>query len=128
MNQALHKCVFLDRDGILNHDPGDYTWRKQDFQLLPGVGETLKHWQNCGFKLIVITNQGGIAKGMYSSEDVEELHNHLKELLSEFGVVLTDIFYSPYHPVAGESISRKPSGLMIQRGLALHDIDPVHDW
>lgn len=124
MNQALHKCVFLDRDGILNHDPGDYTWRKQDFQLLPDVGETLKHWQNCGFKLIVITNQGGIAKGMYSSEDVEELHNHLRELLSEFGVVLTDIFYSPYHPVAGESISRKPSGLMIQRGLALHDIDP----
>jgi len=124
MNQRLYKCVFLDRDGIINHDPGDYTRRTEDFTILPGVTQMLKKWQERGYKLIVITNQGGIAKGLYTAADLEKVHAHLIESLAQEGVVLTDIFFSPGHPEIGASISRKPSGLMIQRGMALHNIDP----
>jgi D-glycero-D-manno-heptose 1,7-bisphosphate phosphatase len=128
MNRPLHPCIFLDRDGVINHDPGDYTFRPEDFRLLDGVGETLKHWQDMGYKFIVITNQGGIAKGLYERSHVEQTHKKMRQLLAEFGVGITDIFYSPYHQAVAESLSRKPSGLMIQRAMALHDIDPERSW
>ena len=59
-----NKAIFLDRDGIINHDPGDYTKSIEEFTILPTVMEALKALQEHGYKLILITNQGGIAKGL----------------------------------------------------------------
>ncbi|NNE56330.1 MAG: HAD family hydrolase [Flavobacteriales bacterium] len=120
----LNKAIFLDRDGVINHDPGDYTKSLAEFQILPGVFSTMKKLNDLGYHLILITNQGGIAKGLYSHEDVAEIHSFLQSEATKFGVVITDIFYSPHHDDFGLSLTRKPGSLMVERGLARYDIAP----
>jgi len=123
-NTQISKAIFLDRDGVLNHDPGDYTKHVSEFKILPDVAEVLKVWQQKGYKLIVITNQAGIAKGLYTHNDVGEIHEYLKTELAKEEIELTDIFYSPYHENFSKSLTRKPGSLMIERALYLYRLDP----
>ncbi|MEQ9148920.1 MAG: D,D-heptose 1,7-bisphosphate phosphatase, partial [Cytophagales bacterium] len=60
----MNKCVFLDRDGVLNQERGEYTFNVEDFVIIKGVKSALEKLKKSGFLLIVITNQGGIAKGL----------------------------------------------------------------
>ncbi len=121
---GLRKILFLDRDGVINHDPGDYTWEVSKFHLLPDVISFAQSADKKGYSIIVITNQGGIAKGLYSLEDVHVLHAHMASLFKAANVPLLDVFVSEHHDVISNSISRKPSPLMIERALALHHGDP----
>lgn len=121
----MNKAVFLDRDGIINKEIGDYVYRMEDFLINEGVIEALLFWKNSGYKLVVITNQGGIAKGIYTHEDVNRLHTYLKNTLNEAGVQLDAIYYSPHHSDFSNSLSRKPGSLMIERALARYEIDPT---
>ena len=125
---SLSKAIFLDRDGVINHDPGDYTKSIEEFTLLPTALDALKELHFHGYKLILITNQGGIAKGLYSHEDVNTIHAHFKSKCAEKGIEITDIFYSPHHPDFGESLTRKPGGLMIEKACAKHRFDPAQSW
>ena len=125
---VLSKAIFLDRDGVINHDPGDYTKSVDEFTLLPTVLEALQELQLLGYKLILITNQGGIAKGLYDHKDVHAIHEHFRALCAEKGIEITDIFYSPHHPNYGESLTRKPGGLMLEKACAKHHIDPSQSW
>ena len=125
---VLSKAIFLDRDGVINHDPGDYTKSVDEFTLLPTVLEALQELQLLGYKLILITNQGGIAKGLYDHKDVHAIHKHFRALCAEKGIEITDIFYSPHHPNYGESLTRKPGGLMLEKACAKHHIDPSQSW
>ena len=121
-------AILLDRDGVINHDPGDYTTCLAEFHVLPTVLDTLRAWKAAGFKLILITNQGGIAKGRYGHVEVNEIHAHLRSVCEEAGAPLDDIFYSPHHPDFGQSLSRKPGSLMVERALARHGLDPDKCW
>ena len=127
-HRARRGAVLLDRDGVLNHDPGDYTTCLAEFHILPGVLDTLKAWHDAGFKLIVITNQGGIAKGRYTHADVAVIHAPLREVASAHGAPIADILYSPHHPDFGQSLSRKPGSLLVERALARHNLDPKKCW
>ena len=124
----MSKAIFLDRDGVINHDPGDYTRSVEEFTLLPTVLEALRALNLQGYKLILITNQGGIAKGLYDHKDVHAIHSHFLTQCAEQGIEITDIFYSPHHPDYGESLTRKPGGLMLEKACAKHDIDPSQSW
>ena len=123
-----HKAIFLDRDGVINHDPGDYTKSIEEFRVLPTVYKTLKRLHDEGFKLVLITNQGGIAKSLYSHENVREIHDYFMAECEKHGFSLTGIFYSPHHPDFGESLNRKPGSLMLERACAQFDIDPAQSW
>jgi D-glycero-D-manno-heptose 1,7-bisphosphate phosphatase len=117
------KAVFLDRDGVINRERGEYTFRVEDFEILPGVVAGLKIAQSKGYLLIVITNQGGIAKGLYTHQDVENVHVYLKDELAREGVELTEIFYSPHHQDYGKSLDRKPGTLLFEKAMAMYHID-----
>jgi D-glycero-D-manno-heptose 1,7-bisphosphate phosphatase len=119
----LNKAIFLDRDGVINHDPGDYTKSVDEFRILPGVPEAMKVMQIKGYKLILITNQAGITKGLYRHSEVDAIHAFLEAELAKHAVRLTDIWYAPGHEVKSKSLSRKPGSLMIERSGALHGID-----
>jgi len=121
-------AIFLDRDGVINHDPGDYTKSLAEFTLLPTFLEALIPLKESGFEFVVITNQGGIAKGLYDHKNVIEIHDHLQAKCTANGTPLLDIFYSPHHPDHGNSLSRKPGSLMIERALAKHRLDPEKCW
>lgn len=120
------KCVFLDRDGVLNTDEHYYTFRTEDIFLMQGVGEALKKLKEAGYLLIVVTNQAGIAQNMYGPAEVKEVHRLIQEMS---GVTLDDLYYSPHHPqYSSRSLRRKPDSLMLEKAMAKHNIDPAQSW
>src|SRR5258706_6595304 len=74
INPTMNACVFLDRDGVINKDNPNYTFRKEEFEILPGVIEALRELKSNGHKLIVVTNQSGIAQGLYTQQQMEDCH------------------------------------------------------
>lgn len=121
---TLRPALFLDRDGVINRERGEHTWRMEDFEILPGVPEALALAQAAGHVLVVITNQSGIGLGLYGHADVEKAHRYLREMLAASGVVLADVLYCPHHPDGGRCICRKPGSLLIEKAIARHGIDP----
>ena len=123
MNQA--KAVFLDRDGVLNDEVGDYVWRREQFVVSAGVPESLARLKAAGYYLIVVTNQAGIAKGYYNRTAVYELHDVLQQAC---GGLLDALYFADAHPSVGESLLRKPDSLMLEKGIARFHLDPAQCW
>jgi len=122
----MNKCVFLDRDGVLNEDRSDYVYRVEDFIIPDGVPEALRLLKDAGYLLIVITNQAGIAKGLYTRADVMACYDYLQQ---QCGHVIDDIYYSPHHPkYDSESLTRKPGSLMLEKAMAKYRIAPDDSW
>ncbi len=121
----MNKAIFLDRDGVINVERGEYTFKAEDFVIEDGVKEALVLLKDSGFLTIVITNQAGIAKGLYTHGDVKVCHDKMHR---ELPGLIDDVFYSPYYPDISESLGRKPGSLLFQRALAIFDIDPDHSW
>ncbi len=76
--QSERKAVFLDRDGVLIRERGDYTWLLEDMKINDDVDKALKILEDAGYLLIVISNQSGIGKGLYAQKDTDYLHLHLE--------------------------------------------------
>ena len=90
------KCVVgLDRDGVINRDLGTYCHRVEDFDPIPGSIDAIAELRRKGYKITVITDQGGIEKGIYTQQDVDTVHEHMLKLLGEAGCFSIDgIYYS----------------------------------
>ena len=95
------RAVFLDRDGTINVEK-NYLIDPKEFELIAGVSQALKRLQVAGFLLVVVTNQSGVARGYFSLDEVEKLHQHMESLLAESGVMLAGIYSCPHHPTAGQ--------------------------
>ena len=88
------KCVIgLDRDGVINVDRKTYTWKSTDFYPIPGSLEAITKLRKLGYKIAVITNQGGIEKGLFTPQDVDILHQHMLDLLGNAGCPSIDAIY-----------------------------------
>ena len=124
----MNKAIFLDRDGVINVERGEYTWRKQDFKFTTDIIPFLQRTRELGYLLIVITNQGGIAKGLYSHNELDELHTWMKMELAKERIRIDDVFYSPYHDNFSKSLSRKPDSIMIEKALQLYNIDAAKSY
>lgn len=94
------KTVFLDRDGTINVEV-NYLHRPEDLVLLPGVPEAVRLLNEAGFRVAVVTNQAGVARGYYGEEDVMRLHEYLNRLLETQGAHIDDFYYCPHHPEHG---------------------------
>ncbi|MDR1084550.1 MAG: HAD family hydrolase [Deltaproteobacteria bacterium] len=116
-------AVFLDRDGTLNADIG-YLWQWTDWRWLPGIPESLVRLKEAGLKLIVVSNQAGIAKGLYSPADVTELHRQAnQDLLTKWNLTLDGLYFCPHHPDYEKCDCRKPAPGLILRAASEHNID-----
>ncbi|MCF8380225.1 MAG: HAD family hydrolase [Bacteroidales bacterium] len=124
-----NKAIFLDRDGVINNEESNYyIFRTEDFFLNEGLAEALKELSRRGYIFIVITNQGGISKNLYSSADVEKVHEKLNQLLAGFGVHLEEIYYCPHHSDEENCLCRKPKNLTIEKAIARFNIDREKSW
>ncbi len=102
------KAVFLDRDGTLIKDPG-YINNPDQVELLEGVPRALRELRELGYKIIVVSNQSGVARGIVSVPTLEKIHNRLKELLAKEDAFLDRIYYCPFHPEGAVKKYRKDS-------------------
>jgi D-glycero-D-manno-heptose 1,7-bisphosphate phosphatase len=121
----MNKCVFLDRDGVLNEDNPNYTYLVEKFKILPGVIDALKDLKAAGYLLVVVTNQSGIAQGIYTQEQMESCHQYLQK---ECGHLIDHFYFSPWHPTVSASIARKPGTLMFEKAKAKFNIDFSQSW
>lgn len=121
----MNKAVFLDRDGVLNEDNPKYTYEISNFKILPGVHEGLRMLKKAGYHLIVVTNQSGIAQGLYTEAQMHTCHAYLQE---QTGHLIDHIYYCPYHPSVTASLLRKPESLMFEKGMARFNIDPTQSF
>ena len=121
----MNKCVFLDRDGVINEERGTYTFKIEDFKIIPGVKEALNVLHNNGYKLVVVTNQAGITRGLFTEEEVRRCHSYMME---ETNHLIDKIYYASYYPDFSNSLLRKPDSLMFEKAMAKFNIDPKASW
>lgn len=122
-----NRAIFLDRDGVINIDEG-YTHRIEDFSLIDGAASAIRRANTAGFKVMVVTNQGGIGLGYYDHADVRSFHAHMQAVLEREAAIITDIAYCPHHPRSPDPglrdcTCRKPSPEMLLTLASRHNID-----
>jgi D-glycero-D-manno-heptose 1,7-bisphosphate phosphatase len=122
----MNKAIFLDRDGVINKKGASYyIFKEEEFIFNKGVTEALRYFIDRGYLLIVITNQGGIAKKLFTTDDLEKLHDFMTGQLKKENIEITDIFYCPHHPDVESCLCRKPGTLLFKKAIEKYDIDPA---
>ena len=124
----MNKAVFLDRDGVINYDPDEYTYKLEETHVLDGIMGFCQELKRRGYLIIVITNQGGIDKKVYGFEEVEAIHSYLHGEFEKAGVEITDYYYCPHHSALQKCMCRKPDSLMIERAIYKYNIDPSQSY
>ena len=128
-----NKAIFLDRDGTINIDK-HYMYKIEDFEFVEGAEKGLKMLYDMGYKLIVVTNQGGIGRGYYTEEDLEKLNSYMEKRLLESGVKIEKCYFCPHHAEHGigkykaDCSCRKPKPGMLIEGMKEFDIDPKKSY
>ena len=112
--------IILDRDGVINEDSDNYIKTPDEWIPIPGSLEAIAKLNQAGHQVVVVTNQSGIARGLYDEKTLADIHTKMEHMLAEVGGHLDGIFYCPHHP-DDECNCRKPKpGLMHQVAEALH--------
>lgn len=119
----MSKAVFIDRDGVITQDPPHYAHRIDQLRLIDGSGPAIKRLNDQDFKVIVITNQSGVAKGFYEEKDIEIFNKEMIRQLKQFNAHIDAILYCPHHPEATvrkyqiDCDCRKPKpGMLLEGG------------
>ncbi|WP_076542227.1 D-glycero-beta-D-manno-heptose 1,7-bisphosphate 7-phosphatase [Shewanella sp. UCD-KL21] len=124
----MNKAIFLDRDGVINIDKG-YVHLVDDFEYIEGVFEACLAFKKMGYMVVVVTNQSGIARGMYSEDDFHHLTEWMDWNFADKGVELDGIYYCPHHPEKGlgdykqDCDCRKPKPGMLNSAAEFLKID-----
>ncbi len=127
------RAVLLDRDGTLVH-PRHYPSRPEDLRIYDGITLHLRELQSAGFRLVVITNQAGIARGYFTEADLQHMHAYLRCELEKEGVLLDAMYYCPHHvdgviqEFATSCACRKPQPGMLLQAAADLDLDLRRSW
>ena len=117
------KALFLDRDGVINIEK-DYLYKVEDFEFIDGIFKVCKHFQNLGYKIFVVTNQSGIARGYYSENDFKELTIWMINEFKKLGIDISKVYHCPHHPdITGSCTCRKPNPGMLLDAAHEFDID-----
>ncbi len=124
----MNKAIFLDRDGVIITERGDYNYLPADITMVHRIAESLRELAKKGYIFIVITNQGGIARGLFTHERVEEIHAGLKGYFAKENIDIKEFYYCPHHPTTSACICRKPDSLMLEKAIARFDIDASQSW
>ncbi len=124
----MRKVVFLDRDGVINNNEAYYVYKWEDFKINEGVVEALQILSENEYNFVIISNQSGIAKNVYSQWDVEMLHDKLNRFFESKGISVLEYYYCMHHPDVTNCLCRKPSSLLFEKAIARFNIDVSQSW
>jgi D-glycero-D-manno-heptose 1,7-bisphosphate phosphatase len=129
----MRKALFLDRDGVVNREVG-YLSRADEVEWVPGIWDLCAAARDAGFLLFIVTNQSGVARGLYSEDDLHALMRWMGEEFGAHGLELAAYYYCPHHPEHGvgeykrECDERKPGPGMLLRAAAEFGLDLEESW
>lgn len=121
-NADIRRAAFLDRDGVINVDFG-YTHRPEDLAFTPTAIEAIRLLNEAGYWVVVVTNQSGVARGLYGVSDIDRFHARMQDVLAQRGARIDAFYYCPYHPegsvaeYASDHEDRKPRPGMLLRAM-----------
>ncbi|AAK80993.1 D-glycero-D-manno-heptose 1,7-bisphosphate phosphatase [Clostridium acetobutylicum] len=124
----MNKAVFLDRDGTINVEK-NYLYKIEDFEFTEGAVEAIKLLNQNEYKVIVISNQAGVARGYYTEEAVDKLHEYIQKQLKKYDAHIDAFYYCPHHPIHGvgkyklQCKCRKPEDGLYKRAIKDFNID-----
>ena len=125
----MNKAVFIDRDGVITHDPPHYAHRIDQLKLIQKSAEAIRLLNKTGFKVVVVSNQSGVARGYYQEKDVEIFNGAMEKELEARGAYIDAIYYCPHYPKAEigayriDCDCRKPKPGMLKRAEKDLDLD-----
>ncbi|GBR49498.1 D-glycero-alpha-D-manno-heptose-1,7-bisphosphate 7-phosphatase [Neokomagataea thailandica] len=123
-----YPAAFLDRDGVINVDVG-YPHLIETFRFIPGAPEAIKALNDAGYRVVVVSNQSGVARGLFTEEAVRVFNQHIAHSLASFGAKIDAFYFCPYHPEAAveryrvDHHERKPRPGMIERAASEMTLD-----
>ncbi|MFR5600889.1 MAG: D-glycero-beta-D-manno-heptose 1,7-bisphosphate 7-phosphatase [Lachnospiraceae bacterium] len=129
----MEKVVFLDRDGTINEEV-NYLYKPEDMVLLPGAAQAIARLNQAGFKVVVVTNQAGVARGYYTLQDVDHLHDCMNQELKKQGAHIDAFYACPHHPTAGippynvNCDCRKPKPGLLKQAETYFSVDKAHSY
>lgn len=122
----MNKALFLDRDGVVNVEK-NYLHKIEDFELMEGIVEVCRGYQEKGYLIIIVTNQSGISRGYYTEEDFALFSRWMVEHFKELGITITHIYHCPHHEsINGVCECRKPEPGMFLEAQKTYDLDMKH--
>ncbi|CCW34496.1 histidinol-phosphate phosphatase family protein [Chthonomonas calidirosea] len=121
-NVVIKRAVFLDRDGVLSVEGGDYVTRPELLRVLPRVGEAIGRLNRADFRVIIVTNQSAVGRGLMTVGDLEEVHARLRAEIASEGGRIDAVYFCPHRPEEGCSC-RKPAPGMLLRAAEEYDIE-----
>ena len=118
------KTIFLDRDGVINRNPPNkgYVRKWAEFTFIPNSRKAIRELTESGYRIVVVTNQSGIGRGLYSEEDLADIHARMVAEINKTGGKIDAVYYCPHHPDAGCEC-RKPKPGMLIRAAREHNIE-----
>jgi histidinol-phosphate phosphatase family protein len=125
MNKS--KSVFLDRDGVLNKNKDDYVKHISELEIFPFISESIKKLQSVGFKIIVITNQSAINRGLMTEKHLNEIHAKIQSFLIQHNTKIDYFYYCPHTPTENCSC-RKPKAGLLLKAIDDFSIDVNNSW
>lgn len=126
-------AVFFDRDGVLNQDSG-YVYKKEDFVWVEGAIDALRYFRRHGYLIFVVTNQSGVARGYYTENDVQALHDWVNDQLVHFDAGIDAFYYCPHLPesrdfrYACRCTCRKPQPGLVLKALTEWPVDAARSF
>ena len=121
------KAVFLDRDGVLNTRKDDYVKKISELEIFPFISEPIKKLQKAEFKIIVITNQSAINRGLMTKIDLENIHDEIQTFLKKHETKIDRFYHCPHTPLEN-CFCRKPNPGLLKKAIDDFSIDVTHSW
>ena len=120
----MKKTVFLDRDGVINQNPPNkgYVRRWSEFSFIPNARKAIRELTQSRYRIIVVTNQAGIGRGLFPEENLKDIHSRMVSEITETGGRIDAVYYCPHHPEVGCEC-RKPKPGMLIRAVREHNIE-----
>ena len=120
------KTIFLDRDGVINKETG-YLHKIEDFKFINGVFEACQHYEQLGYKIVIVTNQSGISRGYYSEDDFRKITDWMITQFNKNNIQILDTFHCPHLPDSGCNC-RKPKPGMLLEAKKKYNINMLESW